>query len=85
MIPGSNSISPSRLSHITELDLTDNLLGEWSEVELLVRTFPNLEFLGRTLFSDGVRFIRDVDVRCRHNNSLCLYGMVLDYILYLLQ
>ena len=45
MISGSNAISPGRLSHIAELDLTDNLLGEWSEVELLVRTFPNLEFL----------------------------------------
>ena len=65
MIPGSNSISPSRLSHITELDLTDNLLGEWSEVELLVRTFPNLEFLNlsNNLLCNPLP---------RHPDSICL-------------
>jgi len=40
-----NGISPSRLSHIAELDLTDNLIAEWSEVFLLLKMFPGLEFL----------------------------------------
>ncbi len=45
LFQGSNGISPSRLSHIAELDLTDNLLSEWSEVFLLLKMFPGLEFL----------------------------------------
>ena len=64
-VPGSNGISPGRLSHITELDLTDNLLCEWSEIELLVRTFPNLEFLNlsNNLLCRPLR---------RHPDSICL-------------
>jgi len=42
---GVNGISPNRLSHIAELDLTDNLIAEWSEVFLLLKMFPSLEFL----------------------------------------
>ena len=52
ILSGSNTISPGRLSHITELDLSDNLLGEWSEVELLVRTFPNLGWVHQSNLSD---------------------------------
>ncbi len=29
---GTNQIAPRKLSHITELDLTDNLIKCWSEV-----------------------------------------------------
>ncbi len=42
------------MSHITELDLTDNLLADWSEVLLLMKSFPSLEFLNlsNNLLSD---------------------------------
>ncbi len=45
LAPGCNGFSAGRLNHISELDLTDNLIGDWSEVRRLVDTFPNLEFL----------------------------------------
>lgn len=40
-----SGISASRLSHIAELDLTDNLLSKWSEIHLLLQQFSGLEFL----------------------------------------
>ena len=43
--PGCNGFSTSRLSHIAELDLTDNLLSDWGEIHLLLQCFPGLEFL----------------------------------------
>ena len=45
-LPGSlGTVSLSQLRHIAELDLTDNLISEWSEVMLLLKMFPSLEFL----------------------------------------
>lgn len=41
---GCHGISKSKLSHIMELDLTDNLLADWSEILLLLKMFPSLEF-----------------------------------------
>lgn len=40
-----NGISRNKLCHIAELDLTDNLLSDWSEVFQLLKMFPGLEFL----------------------------------------
>jgi hypothetical protein len=45
LTPGSNGINTSRLSHIAELDLTDNLLSEWKEVLKLLAIFRSLKFL----------------------------------------
>jgi len=42
---GSNGINTSRLSHISELDLTDNLISDWSEVLKLLTIFKSLKFL----------------------------------------
>lgn len=42
---GSTHLSLSKFNHIAELDLTDNLLSEWSEIFVLLRVFPSLEFL----------------------------------------
>ena len=41
----SGIIQRSKLSHIAELDLTDNLLSDWSEIFNLLNMFPGLEFL----------------------------------------
>ena len=76
---GCNSISPSRLSHITELDLTDNLLGEWAEVELLVRTFPNLEFLNLSNNLLCRPLPRHPDSICLKMRKLVLNGNRLDW------
>jgi Leucine-rich repeat (LRR) protein len=38
-------ISRTKLRHVTELDLTDNLLSNWSEIFILLKMFPSLEFL----------------------------------------
>ena len=40
-----HGISRNKLSHIAELDLTDNLLSDWSEIFTLLKMFPGLEFL----------------------------------------
>eukprot|EP00095_Tigriopus_kingsejongensis_P002556 maker-scaffold309_size213625-snap-gene-1.27 protein:Tk02556 transcript:maker-scaffold309_size213625-snap-gene-1.27-mRNA-1 annotation:"isoform a" len=42
---GSTHLNLSKFSHIAELDLTDNLLSEWSEILDLLQVFPSLEFL----------------------------------------
>lgn len=51
---GSNGINTSRLAHIAELDLTDNLLSEWKEVLKLLAIFRSLKFLNlsNNLLSD---------------------------------
>jgi Leucine-rich repeat (LRR) protein len=56
-ISGSNGINTSRLSHIAELDLTDNLISEWSEVLKLLAIFRSLKFLNlsNNLLSDKLR------------------------------
>ena len=41
----SGIIHRSKLSHIAELDLTDNLLSDWTEIYNLLNMFPGLEFL----------------------------------------
>lgn len=45
LVSGSTHLSLSKFNHIAELDLTDNLLSEWSEIFVLLRVFPSLEFL----------------------------------------
>ena len=42
---GTAGISSNRLTHIAELDLTDNIICDWSEVFLLFKMFPGLDFL----------------------------------------
>ena len=43
-------------SHIKELDLSDNKISEWAEVDNILQTFPNLVFLNlaRNLLSAGL-------------------------------
>ena len=38
-------MNTSRLRHISELDLTDNLISEWSEVLTILNIFPSINFL----------------------------------------
>ena len=47
-------MSLSRLSHITELDLTENSFSNWSEMLRILDIFPNLSFLNmsKNNFSD---------------------------------
>ncbi len=45
LMSGCAALSSSRLGHVAELDLTDNLLSDWCEVFLLLESFPSLEFL----------------------------------------
>lgn len=42
---GTNGLSLSRLTHITELDLTENAFSKWSEMLRILDIFPNLVFL----------------------------------------
>ena len=43
---GNNGLVPlSRLSHITELDLSENSFSKWSEMLRILDIFPNLTFL----------------------------------------
>ena len=43
-------------SHIKELDLSDNLISDWEEVNNILNTFPSLAFLNlaRNLLSEEV-------------------------------
>eukprot|EP00088_Acartia_fossae_P019718 TRINITY_DN21524_c0_g1_i2.p1 TRINITY_DN21524_c0_g1~~TRINITY_DN21524_c0_g1_i2.p1 ORF type:complete len:453 (+),score=95.33 TRINITY_DN21524_c0_g1_i2:147-1505(+) len=45
-----------QLKHITDLDLTDNLVSDWSQVFIVLKEFPCLEFLNLTnnLLTDTV-------------------------------
>ena len=38
-------MNTARLRHIAELDLTDNLISEWSEVLTILNLFPSMNFL----------------------------------------
>ena len=38
-------MNTARLRHISELDLTDNLISEWSEVLNILNVFPSMTFL----------------------------------------
>ena len=42
---GNTAPCLNRISHISELDLSDNKIDDWSEVIQLLRDFPSLEFL----------------------------------------
>ena len=44
----TNQKNTLNLDHITELDLTDNLLSDWTQVFLIFKEFPSLEFLNLT-------------------------------------
>lgn len=53
-VAGNNGLDFSRLSHITELDLTENSFSKWSEMLRILDIFPNLTFLNmsKNNFSD---------------------------------
>ena len=42
---GPNGMNTARLRHISELDLTDNLISEWVEVLTILNLFPSMNFL----------------------------------------
>lgn len=64
----SGIISRNKLSHIAELDLTDNLMSEWSEICALLKMFPGLEFLNlsNNLLTPSAEFLLSVSSKMNH-------------------
>ena len=64
----SGIISRNNLSHIAELDLTDNLLSDWSEIVTLLKMFPGLEFLNlsNNLLTPSSEFLLSVSSKMSH-------------------
>uniref|UniRef100_A0A0K2UDV7 Uncharacterized protein n=1 Tax=Lepeophtheirus salmonis TaxID=72036 RepID=A0A0K2UDV7_LEPSM len=44
-IVGHFGLSADKLANVTELDLTDNKLSDWSQILLILKKFPSLKFL----------------------------------------
>jgi len=68
-------ISRNKLSHITELDLTDNLLSDWSEIYILLNMFPGLEFLN--LSNNLLTCSKSISDLSPHKSHLGLRKLVL--------
>ena len=64
----SGIISRNKLNHIAELDLTDNLMSEWSEICALLKMFPGLEFLNlsNNLLTPSAEFLLSVSSKMNH-------------------
>lgn len=81
----SGIIQRSKLSHIAELDLTDNLLCDWNEISNLLNMFPGLEFLNLSnnlLGRQGPNSRSDGLVSTFHHTGLrklVLHGNKLDW------
>ena len=68
-ISGHNGIiSRNKLSHVVELDLTDNLLSDWTEICTLLKMFPSLEFLNlsNNLLTPSAEFLHSVSSKMSH-------------------
>ena len=61
---GLNQMNTSRLRHISELDLTDNLISEWSEVLAILNAFPSMTFLNMSnnCISDDLEY-SDINIK----------------------
>ena len=72
---GLNGINTNRLLHIAELDLTDNLISEWSEVLTILNSFPSMTFLNMSnnCISDDLEY-SDINIK----NPLQLRKLVLN-------
>jgi hypothetical protein len=78
----SGIISRNKLSHIAELDLTDNLMSEWSEICALLKMFPGLEFLNlsNNLLTPSAEFLLSVSSKMNHGlRKLVLHGNKVDW------
>jgi len=78
----SGIIGRNKLSHIAELDLTDNLLSDWSEIVTLLKMFPGLEFLNlsNNLLTPSSDFLLSVSSKMSHGlRKLVLHGNRVDW------
>ena len=79
----SGIIQRSKLSHIAELDLTDNLLSDWNEISNLLNMFPGLEFLNLSNNLLGIRGGSQACLPTFHDHTglrkLVLHGNKLDW------
>ena len=80
---GRGVISKHKLSHIAELDLTDNLLSDWSEIYALLNMFPGLEFLNlsNNLLGSSETMVSSLATAKHHTGlrKLVLHGNRIDW------